>query len=319
MSIRIHCLHLIEMHFINTQNYIILETLTQRIIDYKNGNEPKKVNQTFCDFDGVLLNISNHENNRKLIKLSIYLSYFNELKEYGAMEVLKRIYGNFLISQPIENYSITLLYNIEEIASNYEAIVNEASLIKRNCFAALFEKYFKLQQENIPTKEQAVIHYRDDETLYVEAREDRVTVIIATQFKDPEDVLYGNIFLQQYVESRKVNKTSPQIIFSNGKPPIEMANIKSPLGNNNVFYIAFVLEKRHTNKEVMGNTIDLIHIFRDNLHYHIKDSRRYVHCRMTKKYNDFIKILQRAHLEANTSENRPIHHVQKKGMVRKQF
>lgn len=189
------------------------------------------------------------------------------------MEVLKRIYGNFLISQPIENYSITLLYNIEEIASNYEAIVNEASLIKRNCFAALFEKYFKLQQENIPTKEQAVIHYRDDETLYVEAREDRVTVIIATQFKDPEDVLYGNIFLQQYVESRKVNKTSPQIIFSNGKPPIEMANIKSPLGNNNVFYIAFVLEKRHTNKEVMGNTIDLIHIFRDNLHYHIKDSR----------------------------------------------
>uniref|UniRef100_A0A0K0E4C7 Arp2/3 complex 34 kDa subunit n=1 Tax=Strongyloides stercoralis TaxID=6248 RepID=A0A0K0E4C7_STRER len=307
------------MHFINTQNCIIVETLTQRILDFKNGNEPKKVNQTFCDFDGVLLNICNHENNRKLIKLSIYLSYFNELKEHGAMEVLKRIYGKFLVSQPEENYNITLLYDLQDIVSNYEEVINEASLIKRNCFAALFEKFFKLQQSNITTKEQAIIHYRDDETLYVEGREDRVTIIIATQFKDPEDILYGNIFLQQYVESRKVNKTSPQIIFSNGKPPIEMANIKSALGNNNMFYIAFVLEKRHTNEEVMGNTIDLIHIFRDNLHYHIKDSRRYVHCRMTKKYNDFIKILQRAHLEGDIPENRPIYHVPKKGMVRRQF
>uniref|UniRef100_A0A0N4ZIT0 Arp2/3 complex 34 kDa subunit n=1 Tax=Parastrongyloides trichosuri TaxID=131310 RepID=A0A0N4ZIT0_PARTI len=307
------------MHFINTQNCIIVETLTQRFEDFKNGYEPKKVNQTFCDFDGIILNICNHENNRKLIKLSIHLSYFKELKEHGAMEVLKRIYGKHLLPVALENFDITLLYNLEELPNNYGDIITEASLIKRNCFAALFEKYFKLQQSGEITKEQAIIHYREDETLYVEAKEDRVTVIIATQFKDPEDILYGNIFLQQYVESRKVNKTAPQIIFSNGKPPAEMANIKSSLGNENMFYIAFVLEKRHTSIEVMGNTIDLIHIFRDNLHYHIKDSRRYVHCRMTKKYDEFIKILQRSHLEVSIPENRSVYHVTKKGMVRRHF
>lgn len=44
----------------------------------------------------------------------------------------------------------------------------------------------------------AVIHYRDDETMYVQALPDRVVVIFSTVFKDADDVIIGKVFLQVY-------------------------------------------------------------------------------------------------------------------------
>ena len=51
-----------------------------------------------------------------------------------------------------------------------------------------------------------MIHYRycDDETMYVEAKEDRVTVIFSTIFKDADDVKLGKVFLQEFKEGQKV-------------------------------------------------------------------------------------------------------------------
>jgi hypothetical protein len=42
----------------------------------------------------------------------------------------------------------------------------------------------------------AIIHYRDDETMYVEAKADRVTVVFSTVFKDEDDIVLGKVFLQ---------------------------------------------------------------------------------------------------------------------------
>jgi len=38
------------------------------------------------------------------------------------------------------------------------------------------------------------------------------------------------------------------------------------------YFLIAVLFPRHTNKETRDNTINLIHMFRDYLHYHIKVS-----------------------------------------------
>ena len=46
------------------------------------------------------------------------------------------------------------------------------------------------------SKETAIINYRDDETMYVEAKADRVTVIFSTVFKDDDDVIIGKVFMQ---------------------------------------------------------------------------------------------------------------------------
>ena len=47
-----------------------------------------------------------------------------------------------------------------------------------------------------------MIHYRDDETLYVKAGADRVTVIFSTVFKGEDDIILGRVFLQEFNEGK---------------------------------------------------------------------------------------------------------------------
>lgn len=67
-----------------------------------------------------------------------------------------------------------------------------------------------------------------------------------------------------------------------------------------------VLTPRHTNPGNRDNTIDLIHTFRNYLHYHIKCSKAYIHTRMRAKTTDFLKVLNRARPEQGTKEKKTI-------------
>ena len=116
--------------------------------------------------------------------------------------------------------------------------MKKVGLLKRNCFASVFAKYFDLQaagtylfhvllqrirlfyvfliavcmHPNLHplflsflgdlSADRAVIHYRDDETLYVKAGADRVTVIFSTVFKGEDDIILGRVFLQEFNEGK---------------------------------------------------------------------------------------------------------------------
>ena len=67
----------------------------------------------------------------------------------------------------LSGYSISLLFDLERLPDNQEEVIKKAGLLKRNCFASVFEKYFEFQQQEKEGQKRAVIHYRDDETLYV--------------------------------------------------------------------------------------------------------------------------------------------------------
>lgn len=74
-----------------------------------------------------------------------------------------------------------------------------------------------------------------------------------------------------------------------------------------IFNLLFaVLFPRHTNKEARNNTIDLIHMFRHYLHYHIKCSKVYIHSRMRTKTTDFLKVLNRARSQPKNTEKKTI-------------
>lgn len=62
-------------------------------------------------------------------------------------------------------YSVSLLYDLEKVPADYKPVVEKASLLKRNCFASVFEKYFKFQRNEESGRAIAVVHYRDDETM----------------------------------------------------------------------------------------------------------------------------------------------------------
>lgn len=60
---------------------------------------------------------------------------------------------------------MTLLFDLEAVPTNYEELITKAGLLKRNCFASVFEKYFEFQEQGLEGQKRAVIHYRDNETM----------------------------------------------------------------------------------------------------------------------------------------------------------
>lgn len=66
---------------------------------------------------------------------------------------------------PSAGYNVSLLYDLENLPADKDALVHQAGMLKRNCFASVFEKYFKFQEEGKEGEKRAVIHYRDDETM----------------------------------------------------------------------------------------------------------------------------------------------------------
>ncbi|KAF1763553.1 hypothetical protein GCK72_011819 [Caenorhabditis remanei] len=260
---------------------IILEQNNRIIIELLEQNaKPESVNVTFADFDGVLYKVSNPDG----VKTRIIL--------------LRKIYGGHMRATPESGgFNVTLEYDLSALPGNTSELVQKASALKRNCFASVFEKYFEFQEAGQEGHKRAVINYREDETMYIEAKADRVTVIFSTVFKDADDVIIGKVFLQEFREGRKASQTAPAVLYSLGEPPLELKDLPGARVGDNVGYITFVLFPRHTNKKTRDNAIDLIHSFRDYLHYHIKCSKVYLHTRMRAKTTDFLKVLNRARPE----------------------
>lgn len=283
------------MILLEINNAIIEDALRLRF----GGGKADSIDIKVADFDGALFHVSNPEGDKTKIMVSISLKFYGELSKHGAENMLKKIYGEFLTA-PESGYNVSLLIDLNSLPENKDELIKKVGLLKRNCFASVFEKYFDLVGKKVAS-ERAVINYRDDETMYVEAKEDRVTVIFSTVFKDDDDVIIGKVFMQEFKEGRKASHGSPQVLFSHKDPPRELTGCGAAKGDN-IGYITFVLEPRHTSAKARDNTINLIHTFRNYLHYHIKCSKAYLHSRMRARTTEFIKILNRAKPEKVTEK-----------------
>ncbi|KAM7245721.1 hypothetical protein CapIbe_002019 [Capra ibex] len=215
------------------------------------------------------------EVNSRIIEETLALKFENAAagNKSEAAEV------NYLVN-PESGYNVSLLYDLENLPASKDSIVHQAGMLKRNCFASVFEKYFQFQEEGKEGENRAVIHYRDDEIMYVESKKDRVTVVFSTVFKDDDDVVIGK------------------------EPPLELKDTDAAVGDN-VGYITFVLFPHHCNASAR-DTINLIHTFRDYLPYHIKRLKAYIHTCMGTKMSDFLEVLNRARPDAKKKEMKTI-------------
>jgi len=286
------------MILLEENNRVICETLKAKFAAAK----PESVNIAAVDFDGVQYQISNPPNDKGIILLSARMGMFEDLVAHGVQDLLQREYGDALQATPEESYDVTLKFDLASLPADKEALALKASLLKRNCFASVFEKYFKMQEAETASDKTAVVHYHEEEAVYISAHPDRVTVIFSTLFKDPDDVVIGKVFLQEFKDARKAHQQAPQVLFSYGEPPAELNGQPGLLRGDNIGYVTFVLFPRHTNPTNRDNTINLIHQFRTYLHYHIKCSKAFLHSRMRSKTSEFLKVLNRAKPEAMTEK-----------------
>ncbi|XP_065896656.1 actin-related protein 2/3 complex subunit 2-A-like [Dysidea avara] len=288
------------MILLETQNRVIEDILRQRF-DNKGGKH-EGIDITVADFDGVLFHLSNPDGDKSKLRVSISLKFYDDLKKHGAEGLIQKIYGEYIVT-PESTYDVSVQFDLDNLPANKEEWIKKVSYLKRNCFASVFHKYFDIQAENKSVKETAIIHYREQETMYVAAQKDRVTVIFSTLFTDDDDIIIGKVFMQEFKEGRRGSTTAPQVLFSHREPPLELKG-QDALVADNVGYITFVLFPRHFDKNSRDNTIDLIHTFRDYLHYHIKCSKAYLHSRMRARTTAFLQVLNRARPEKKDQQKK---------------
>jgi hypothetical protein len=129
-----------------------------------------------------------------------------------------------------------------------DATITKIGRLRRNCFAAVFEKYFAIQQVRLSHaslchdkfifccgcgnlegsvtlfqleprltrqaggaggEKPAVINYRKNEAIYVSAMKDRVTVVFSVLFQDDDDIILGKVFLQVRPRPWSPHRTTP--------------------------------------------------------------------------------------------------------------
>ncbi|KAH1025868.1 hypothetical protein HUJ05_010503 [Dendroctonus ponderosae] len=220
------------MILLEINNRVVEDTLTLKIKNAQAGLKNESIDVTVADFDGVLYHISNLNGDKAKIRISIALKFYKQLQEHGADELLKRVYGSYLMAAAESGYNVTCLIDLDNIPSDWTEVVQKMGLLKRNCFASVFEKYFDFQVAGDEGQNRAVIHYRDDETLYVEAKADRVTVVFSTRFRDEDDVIIGKVFMQELKEGLRASHTAPPVLFSHREPPRELQDTDAKVDNN---------------------------------------------------------------------------------------
>jgi len=298
------------MILLEHHNVIIHNTLTDKF------EKPAVLDVSFVDFDGVRFHLSTGER-KSLLTLSMNIRCWDELVKYGALDGLKKEYGSYLkdAASVEPGYHVSLEFDVDKIPKApeaREALIKSASLLRRHALAAPFVKAFatqkRLDSEPVPTDgspapigELMAVHYRDEEAIYVQASHDRVTAVFSTRFKEDTDRIFGKVFLQEFVDARRLPtiQTAPQVLYSNREPPLEIRNAPGLATGDDVGYVTFILFPRHfANPHTANATISHIQLFRDNLHYHIKCSKVYMHTRMRARVTEFLKVLNRAKTEA---------------------
>ncbi|KAG8947899.1 hypothetical protein FRC00_008894 [Tulasnella sp. 408] len=300
-------------------NAIIQKTLTDKFEKHvppvNLAITPSALDVQFVDFDGVRYHMWTPEK-KTVILLSMNIRCWDELAKYGAWDVLGKEYGAYLkppaAAEP--GYNVSLELDIEQAPNDAEgrdALVKSFSLLRRHALAAPFVKAFQTQKQldslpdptdgsAIPDGELMAIHYRDQEAIYVQASHDRVTVIFSTVFQEETDRIFGKVFLREFVDARRLPtiQTAPQVLYSDRDPPPQIRDDPALPKAEDVGYVTFILFPRHfTNPITAEATISHIQLFRDNLHYHIKCSKVYMHTRMRAGVAEFLKVLNRAKVE----------------------
>lgn len=268
------------MILLENANKIIVETLKSR----QESGKRDALDVTIADFDGVTFHISSPGNESPEVTISISTKCINDLKTNGLDAAMNSQYKQFLTTT---EGSFDLSLKIPDVTKLTDADIQLIALIKRNMLAVPLQKGLGSSGAKI-----IELHYRGDEAIYIKPDgAEQCTVVFLIQFRDPGDVIFAQVFLQEFADVRKKMTNVPALSYTK-EPPGELKGVKGLKESDDIGYVSMVVFKNHIGQK--EKTVDLILTFRDYLHYHIKCSKAYLHTRMRKRVADLLKILNRA-------------------------
>ncbi|QLQ81289.1 hypothetical protein HG537_0F00500 [Torulaspora globosa] len=310
------------------QNLLVQKTFGEAVEACLAGN-PLTLDRIVSDFDYTTLHISNDSGDKSVLYVSIRTKAWQSVAACRGGSGLAAFLESKYVGQPgvevsreIESgYDYTLRVDLRQVQP--EAIVQLSllkTLILSYPFQLAFDEFVQLSNASVAaggesgsSLESSTLHtirYRDDENLFIRAASDRITVIFETIFQDETDKVFGKVFLQEFVDARKRNRTiqsAPQVLFSH-EPPLEIQQRSQPqaatVQDSSRRFITFVLFPRHfQTQELQFSTVSQLTLFRNYFHYHIKCSKAYMHSRMRYRVDSFIKVLNRAKVDEDDADD----------------
>ncbi|KAJ3429288.1 actin-related protein 2/3 complex subunit 2 [Anaeramoeba flamelloides] len=287
------------MIIISPENRILRDVLTKR---FKSQNERIPCDIVIADFDGVTYHILTLREETNVVYVSVSIRIFEELLNFGAQDILTRIYGD-LIVDPEEGYDFSLRIDLEEKKSDAAKIIKDVALLRRNIIGAPFLFVFEAVSRGEDLGDQtAKFEYRSEESIFLKPSTDKVTVVFSILFKDKDDQVFGQVFLKEFASQAKKVRNAPYVTYSKVPPQeIEEFQLKE---RDDVAYLSVVLFERHFDTRKRGTSVDLIPSLRDYIHYHLKCCKAYLHQRMRARVNEFYKVLNRARPQIENKEKK---------------
>jgi len=264
------------------------------ILGFLQSPEGNRFETKCADFDGCELHVWTEGS---VVNMSLRSGAAQSLLTNGGLDVLKQVYGTALQPTAESSYDVQISQDTSSIGSSErEAFATKFSSLKGHLYSAPLTRCIQSATANQVVPGMTDIPLRSvNERMWVKQDDtERITVIFSIDFSDPDDAVFGRVFLN---EIKKPVQGAPTVDFSIKNPPMELRGINTPKGDN-VSYVTFVLFKRHwTPIQKAQAAVFTLVSFRNYLHYHIKCCKSYLHTRMRLQVENLLKVLNRAKQE----------------------
>ncbi|KAF9088812.1 Actin- protein 2/3 complex subunit 2 [Mortierella sp. AD031] len=270
----------------------------------------------FHDFAGVSYHLSTpEEDHPKQLRLSIHWECWAQLIQYGAMNVLEREYGPWIIQLPESGYDFTMEFSVEDLVGDKdpEDTIRRIALLRRNALAGPFERAFKaqatVQHDDDLTFDSSTIEFMKidchrDERMYIRHENQWTRAIIAVDVSnlDEADRMFVTLTFDELKHRSRLpyySAIAPRVCYySMMEPPPEIRHLDEVgVGGEHArhrAYITFLISPRHIATVAKREfVISQMMIFWDYLQYHIKCSKGYMNIHMRKEYSRQLKVLHR--------------------------
>eukprot|EP01106_Pelomyxa_sp_JSP_P018294 TRINITY_DN822_c0_g1_i1.p2 TRINITY_DN822_c0_g1~~TRINITY_DN822_c0_g1_i1.p2 ORF type:complete len:311 (-),score=67.50 TRINITY_DN822_c0_g1_i1:126-1058(-) len=295
--------------YLESLNKIVKDTLILKITNNKTSpDKQENVDVTLADFNQALWHIQCAPPTAggppsKKMTISCSCKCWAQLNKAGATPYLQKIYGPMLQATPETNFDVTLAIDLDNLpengAANPEPLAIKIASLLRNMMAGPFHTIFDSLNAPTPPKSQLYdFQYRPNEAFWIKPERDRVICIFSICFDDPDDVVIGRVFLQEF---GKLMSGAPSVDIHLKDPPLELQQIKGLKADG---YVSFLLESRHMAPARRDQTINMLIQFRNYVHYHIKCSKAYLHIRMRLRVNLLLQVLNRAKQDKSDAAKR---------------
>jgi len=270
-------------------NRILNETVSATI----NSEKAEAMDVNLCDFDDVSYRVTIEKDNTELMKVSMNMPCYYQIKDKGAEAALNSTFGDMVSSDPVTGFDMTLDVPLAGAEEKKEELIKNLGMFKNRVIGGTFDYFYQNLLDGKDPEDPFKFDLRGDTTVYFFPGKDRVVTIFSMDFSEHVDKVIAKVFMQEFVDSKRRIGAAPPVQWG-ANPPKELSHFDITENQGNLGYISFVILKSHLDKGKKQGVIDVLQVFRNYIQYHIKCSKSYFHQRMRARVLALIKVLNRA-------------------------